>query len=206
MAIITLRGDYMNFKKSKYSKSKQIIAIVLAIIVPVIIYLGTYYYKISQIENHQVDVSTIVTDTLTDDIIISFSKKNLNEELEVYHKLTIGEMKKDLNVEFIKESDLTNILEDKGFRKIDFDNKNLSFEKIHDAGLKSNKYYIGDKDGYIAIFKTDLNGIAFIEKQSDITTAQTENYPKPDIDKIKGFERVFETREECEDALADYTG
>ncbi|MGL4991196.1 MAG: hypothetical protein ACRC57_08595 [Sarcina sp.] len=197
----------MNFKKSKYSKLKPIIAIGLAIIVPVIIYLGTYYYKISKTEiNNQVDVSTVVTDTLTDDIIISFSKKNLNQELEVYHKLTIGELKKDLNVDSIKESDLTNILEDKGFQKIDFDNKNLSFEKIQDAGLKSNKYYIGDKDGYIAIFKTDQNGVAFIEKQSDITNAQTENYPKPDIDKIKGFERVFETREECEDALADYTG
>lgn len=197
----------MNFKKSKYSKLKPIIAIGIAIIVPVMIYLGTYYYKILEIEDtNQVDVSTVVTDTLTDDIIISFTKKNLNEEFEVYHKLTIGEMKKNLNVDSIKESDLTNILEDKGFKKISFDNKNISFEKIQEAGLKSNKYYIGDKDGYIAIFKTDQNGIAFIEKQSDITTAQTENYPKPDVDKIKGFERVFETREECEDALADYTG
>lgn len=197
----------MDFNKLKKEKLKPIIAIVSVIVVFSVVYLGSYYYRLNQINatNTEQEVSGKKEDALDDNVIILFTRTTSDGKEEVYYRLTVGEMRKNLRLDNIKEEDLVKVLEAKGFKKNVTTDGSLSFAKVDGEGLASNKYYIGDKDGYIAIFKTDENGKAFIEKEGDISHAMTEHYPKPDVDKIKGFERIFDTREDCESALSDYT-
>ena len=70
--------------------------------------------------------------------------------------------------------------------------------------LEKNKYYIGEKDGYIAIFKTGEDGRAFIEKPEDVSTKKIEDLPEVDRNKIKNFEKKYDTREECEENITNY--
>ena len=199
----------MNFnRKSKYQKLKPIIAIVSSIVVFVGFYLGAYYYNLNKIEA----TSKIVEENrekeigLKDDVLINFTRKNDKGEDEIYYKITVGELKKTLKVEKIEKEELVKILAKKGYEKDNITDKSLSFSKVEGSGLKPNKYYIGDKDGKIAIYKTDDKGKAFIEKEEDISFLRTDDYPEPDIERIKSFAREFDTREECEEALDSYKG
>lgn len=70
-----------------------------------------------------------------------------------------------------------------------------------------NKYVVGIKDGYIAIFKTDDKGREYIENENkDITNIKTKLLPKEDVNLLtngnKDFQ--FDTREEAEGSLEDY--
>ena len=199
----------MNFNnKSKYQKLKPIIAIVSSIIVFAGFYLGAYYYNLNKIEA----ASKIVEEKkdkeigLKDDVLINFTRKNDKGADEIYYKITVGELKKTLKAEKIEEEELIKILSKKGYEKDNITDKSLSFSKVEGSGLKPNKYYIGDKDGKIAIYKTDGKGKAFIEKEGDISFLRTDDYPEPDIERIKSFAREFDTREECEEALDSYKG
>ena len=178
----------MNFNnKSKYQKLKPIIAIVSSIIVFAGFYLGAYYYNLNKIEA----ASKIVEEKkdkeigLKDDVLINFTRKNDKGADEIYYKITVGELKKTLKAEKIEEEELIKILSKKGYEKDNITDKSLSFSKVEGSGLKPNKYYIGDKDGKIAIYKTDDKGKAFIEKEEDISFLRTDDYPEPDIERIK---------------------
>lgn len=199
----------MNFNsRSKYEKLKPVIAIVSCIIVFAGFYLGAYYYNLNRIEatSKSVEDVKVKESGLTDDVLVNFTRKNEQGIDEVYYKITIGELKKTLKVEKIEEEELVKILAGKGYEKDSSKENSLSFSKAEGSGLTPNKYYIGDKDGQIAIYKTDENGKAFIEKPEDISFLRTNDYPEPDIERIKNFEREFDTKEECEEALDSYKG
>lgn len=199
----------MNFNsKSKYEKYKPVIAIVSSIIVFTTLYLGAYYYNLNITEDASkpVESTNVEVKGLKDDILVMFTRANDKGEDEVYHKITVLELKKALKVESIEEEELIKILSSKGYEKTKKGENSLSFSKSLGSGLKPNKYYIGDKDGYISIFKTDENGKAFIEKEEDISFLRTDNFPDPDIERITTFAREFDTREECEEVLDSYKG
>lgn len=200
----------MNFrsKMPKRDKLKPIIAIVSSVVVFATVYIGSYYYKINTIENAKdktTDVMMKDTKEFNDAAIIYFTRKNINNQDEVYYKVTVGEFKKKLNVKELSKEELIKVLEKEGYKKTEAKDGNLAFTKENGTGLEPNKYYIGDKDGYIAIFKTDENGNAFIEKQSDISNRRTKYFPAPDIELIEGFELKFNTRQECEEIIINYT-
>ncbi|MGL4655264.1 MAG: hypothetical protein ACRCWM_05175 [Sarcina sp.] len=199
----------MNFNsRSKYEKLKPIIAIVSCIIVFAGLYLGAFYYNLNKIEavNKNIEEAKAKETGLTDDILVNFTRKNAQGNDEVYYKITIGELKKTLKVEKIEEEELVKILGSKGYERDGSGENNFSFSKGEGVGLKPNKYYIGDKDGYIAIYKTDEKGKAFIEKPEDVSFLRTSDYPEPDIERIKSFAREFNNRAECEEALDSYKG
>ena len=83
------------------------------------------------------------------------------------------------------------------------DDYQMIFERA--AGtLEPNKYYIGDKDGYIAIYKSDVNGIPVIENEDDITQREVSLLMEIDQNMIRNYEMVFDTKEECEEALSNF--
>ena len=76
---------------------------------------------------------------------------------------------------------------------------------LNDMGiLEAGKYYIGEKDGYIAIFKAGEDGRPFIEKPEDVSTKKIEDLPEVDRSKISNFEKKYDTREECEENITNY--
>ncbi|MGL4761651.1 MAG: hypothetical protein ACRCWG_09325 [Sarcina sp.] len=199
----------MNFNsRSKYEKYKPIIAIVSSIVVFTVLYLGAYYYNLAQVkaQSKSVESTNVEVKGLKDDILIMFTRVNDKGEDEVYHKVTVSELKKALKVESIEQEELIKVLSTKGYEKTKKGENSISFSKVLGSGLTPNKYYIGDKDGYIAMFKTDENGKAFIEKENDVSFLRTNDFPDPDIERITTFAREFDTREECEEVLDSYKG
>lgn len=67
-----------------------------------------------------------------------------------------------------------------------------------------NKYVLGVKGNYLAIYKTDANGSMFIENESDITNIKVPTKSDYNIlvKGIKGFQ--CDTREEAEEKLGDF--
>lgn len=70
-----------------------------------------------------------------------------------------------------------------------------------------NKYVLGIKDGYIAIYKTDKDGNMFIENEKrDITDIKTDRLKQADIQLLNKGDKYFQcdTREDAEARLEDY--
>lgn len=200
----------MNLKKTlKNQKAKPIIAIALSIIVGSVFYLGSYYYNISKIEKANAVIAKQESDKkeaeLKSETIVKFNRKNKQGVSETYFQLTIGELKTKLKITKLTESELEKSLVEKGYKKYSSKDGEIIFTREDGAGLVPNKYYLGDKDGNVAIYKTDENGNAFIENDSDVSLKALYSLPKIDSDKIKEFELVFDNREDCEEALSGYT-
>lgn len=200
----------MNLKKTlKNQKAKPIIAIALSIIVGSVFYLGSYYYNISKIEKTNAVIAKQESDKkeaeLKSETIVKFNRKNKQGVSETYFQLTIGELKTKLKITKLTESELEKSLVEKGYKKYSSKDGEIIFTREDGAGLLPNKYYLGDKDGNVAIYKTDENGNAFIENDSDVSLKALYSLPKIDSDKIKEFELVFDNREDCEEALSGYT-
>ena len=198
----------MEFKKLiRDNKFKAVLAIILAVIVFSGVYLGSYYYnlgKIAKVNANVEQTNTENTNVLKDDIVIMFMKKNQQNIEEIYYQVTVGELKERLKLDKVSEKELETMLKEKGYSKVKSEDNKIIFTKEEGTGLTPNKYYLGDKDGNIAIFKTDENGKAFIEKPSDISVKKLYSLPKMDSDIIKSFGRQFDTREECEEELSAY--
>ncbi|WP_446897541.1 hypothetical protein ACSVC9_11030 [Clostridium sp. LBM24168] len=70
-----------------------------------------------------------------------------------------------------------------------------------------NKYVVGIKDGFIAIYKTDKDGNMFIEDSTrDITDIKTSRLKDKDIELLTEGDKYFQcdTREDAESRLEDY--
>lgn len=198
----------MEFKKLiRDNKFKPVLAIILAVIVFSGVYLGSYYYNLGKIAkvNANVEQTNVEnTNVLKDDIVIMFMKKNQQNIEEIYYQVTVSELKERLKLDKVSEKELETMLKEKGYSKVKSEDNKIIFTKEEGTGLTPNKYYLGDKDGNIAIFKTDENGKAFIEKPSDVSVKKLYSLPKMDSDIIKSFGRQFDTREECEEELSAY--
>ncbi len=198
----------MEFKKLiRDNKFKPVLAIILAVIVFSGVYLGSYYYnlgKIAKVNANVEQTNTENTNVLKDDIVIMFMKKNQQNIEEIYYQVTVSELKERLKLDKVSEKELETMLKEKGYSKVKSEDNKIIFTKEEGTGLTPNKYYLGDKDGNIAIFKTDENGKAFIEKPSDVSVKKLYSLPKMDSDIIKSFGRQFDTREECEEELSAY--
>lgn len=69
------------------------------------------------------------------------------------------------------------------------------------------KYVLGIKNGFIAIYKTDRQGNMFIENEKrDITHISTDRLKQEDIKLLTKGDKYFQcnTREEAEARLEDY--
>ncbi|WP_066872683.1 hypothetical protein [Clostridium mediterraneense] len=198
----------MEFKKLiKDNKFKPVLGIILAVIVFSGVYLGSYYYnlgKIAKVNANVEQTNAENTNVLKDDIVIMFMKKNQQNIEEIYYQVTVSELKERLKLDKVSEKELETMLKEKGYSKVKSEDNKIIFTKEEGTGLTPNKYYLGDKDGNIAIFKTDENGKAFIEKPSDVSVKKLYSLPKMDSDIIKSFGRQFDTREECEEELSAY--
>lgn len=70
-----------------------------------------------------------------------------------------------------------------------------------------NKYVLGIKNGFIAIYKTDKAGNMFIENENtDITDIKTKRLKEEDIKLLTKGDKYFQcnTREEAQSRLEDY--
>ena len=87
-----------------------------------------------------------------------------------------------------------------------FKNSQLIFVREYDR-YAPNKYVLGIKGDYLAIYKTDSDGNMYLENETlDITKRKIDNLKPQDIKMLTNGDKYFEcdTRDQAESILEDY--
>lgn len=143
------------------------------------------------------------TKALDDNMILVLMNEGVVEKEQ-----SISEFKKDNSIlTDINEQFIVNFFEANGYNLESLEDKKVVFVKDGTTNvLKPNKYYIGEKDGYFAIYKTDDKGNLSIENNDDIfKNSRTISFLKgKDLDEIKNFKYYYDTKEEAIEKLTSY--
>ena len=120
---------------------------------------------------------------------------------------TIADLKKELNIDGnLTQAELSKALQDKGYvLEIEF-NGEMKYKKDISKFIKPNKYYIGEKDGFLTIYKTDNDGTLLIENSEDVysNNKKVDNLREIDKNKINNFELEYESKEDAEESLSEF--
>jgi hypothetical protein len=177
--------------------------IILALIFSLTYYLSDKYITNKNAINNAIEASEIDrSNELSDSkkIYLFVGEKKEKE-------LTIAELKKELNIDGnLTQSELSKVLKDKGYAlEIESDGL-MTYKKNDSKSVKPNKYYIGEKDGFLAIFKTDKDGILLIENSQDVysNSKKVESLGELDKNKIKNFEFEFDSKDDAEENLSEF--
>lgn len=194
----------MNFDKIKNNKNiKTLVLILLGIFIFVGSYMLTYFYNNNKIQQTNSKVIEKKENPIGENLNVVFTRRTLDDHVVVDYRTTFLEMAKNENLEGKTIEEFISSVEKEGYELVSSNEEEIVF--LTDMGiLEKNKYYIGEKDGYIAIFKTGEDGRAFIEKPEDVSTKKIEDLPEVDRNKIKNFEKKYDTREECEENITNY--
>lgn len=185
---------------------KRIFAVMTILLV--IIFSLTYYFCDKYITKPIIDKenATVVNDdsgdNLSDETKVCLYSGDVKEE-----ELSLGDLEKQLNIgDDLNQAELSNALKDKGYVLVLTSEKELTFKRDPSQTVKPNKYYIGEKDGYLAIYKTDENGTLLIENSEDIykNSKTIDSLTPADITKIKNFKYEYDTKEEAEENLSEF--
>ena len=179
------------------------ITISLALIFTLTYCIADRYMMKKKAEKENTAVATQNTEkNIADDMkICLMSGDNTDEELSL----------KDLREKYNLDSALTinkicSALKAIGYELEDAGESELTFKREVSKSVKPNKYYIGEKEGYLAIYKSDDNGNLFIEKDSDVYRdhKKVEMLPEDDKIKISSFELEYDTKEDAEEDLSEF--
>ncbi|MBQ3420925.1 MAG: hypothetical protein IJH34_04520 [Romboutsia sp.] len=188
------------------SKKKLFIFITISLaLVFTLIYCIADRYMMNN-KNMKIDNTAIAAQNtekaVADDIKISLiSNDNSNEELSL----------KELKEKFNLDSDLTINKLCSELKKIGYEldaagESDLKFKKEDSKNTKPNKYYIGEKEGFLAIYKSDENGELAIEDDNDIyrENKKVEMLPEEDKNKISNFQLEYDNKEDAEEDLSEF--
>ena len=187
--------------------NKKRMFVVMTVLLAIIFSL-TYYFcdkyitkPIVEKENATV-VNNDSSNDLSDETKVCLYSGDVKED-----ELSLGDLKKQLNIgDDLTETELSKALKDKGYVLVLTSEKELTFKRDPSQTVKPNKYYIGEKDGYLAIYKTDENGTLLIENSDDVYNDRKtiDSLTPADITKIKNFKYEYDTKEEVEENLSEF--
>ncbi len=187
------------------SKKKLFIGMtmILVLIFFITYYLSDKYITNKNFKNNAVEASDInKNNQLSDNTkIYLFSGEKKEKEL------TIAELKKQLNIDGnLTKVELSKALSEKGYvLELNADGE-MTYKKDSSKAVKPNKYYIGEKDGFLAIYKTDKDGILLIENNEDVysNNKKVDNLREIDKNKIRNFEFEYDSKDEAEENLSEF--
>lgn len=193
--------------KLKFKFSKKNIAL-LSIALGALFFAGSYtvsyFYNREKIHEANAEIENEKQSiVLKDSYKIVLTKRTVDDEIIVENNLDVKTIKKELDVGELNVEQVVELYKQKGYSVSSTDDYQMIFERAVGT-LEPNKYYIGDKDGYIAIYKSDVNGIPVIENEDDITQREVSLLMEIDQNMIRNYEMVFDTKEECEEALSNF--
>lgn len=188
-------------------KKKILISMTIAL---AIIFSVTYYLCDIYITNN-----STISNQSSEATQVNGSKSELDDSVKVSlfagqkkeNELTIGDLKEELNINGeLTESELAAVLKDKGYALDVAANGEVVFRRDPSKALDPNKYYIGEKDGFLAIYKTDDSGVPLIESDADVfsNNKTVASLRDGDKDKIKNFEFKYDSKEEAEENLSEF--
>ncbi|NFF81634.1 hypothetical protein FC764_10375 [Clostridium botulinum] len=189
----------------KYNKKKLSIICILML---AILFSLTYYLVDRSVNNKnllQTSQEKINTDIevnkLEDSVKVSLFAGDKKES-----DMTVAQIKQQLNIDGdLTKDELIKILKNSGYALDITSNNQIMFKKDSSSNLEPNKYYIGEKDGYLAIYETDVNGNASVKNNEDIflDNKPVQNLREVDKNKIKNFELKYDTKDEAEESVSE---
>ncbi|WP_238884990.1 hypothetical protein [Clostridium sp. YIM B02551] len=195
-----------------FNKKKMIPLVVTAIIFLIGVFVISYtiaskYIEITNAaEKEKIDNKKLAdarNNILGDDVEIILKNKDKVEE-----SLTLKEYKSKNNIEgdLNREALLQDLKKDNYTLETEKDEQ-MVFNKISESKLTPNKYYLGEKDGYFAIYKADANGNPTIEdEKQDVFRdyKKVSQLNELDRNKITSFVFSFSTKDEAEEKLSEF--
>ena len=199
--------EYNNVEKNE--KKKRIRnKVTLFIVLLIVCFFSTYFIvdrltnsKNKDVNDNQSKTTVYNTNSLSDDMKIILKVDGIVETSE-----TLKEFKLDNNIDNVNEQFLVDYYASKGYRVESLSEKKVVLNKDEEVILEPNKYYLGEKDGYFAIYKSDENGKVFIEDESDVyrSSKMVNTIPKDDQEAIKSFKFGYDTKDEAKEILSGY--
>ena len=158
--------------EDKYINKK--LAIISGIIVFAIVgcFFATYFItdrltNPKYVNNNAEEEKTVYNNTkaLDDNMILILMNEGIVEKEQ-----SISEFKKENFITSeISQQFIVNFFEANGYNLEELQDEKVVFNKDGTTNvLQPNKYYIGEKDGYFAIYKTDADGKLTIENEDDV--------------------------------------
>ncbi len=193
---------------------KKVLLIFFAVGFSIIIFFVSYNITLRYYNENNNDISREVEQSVN-----SNNANEVNENAQIILKtktkdnktlldksLTFEDLKKIIGKDKIEKSDLQNYYSKLNYSIESFNENTIVLLRETTNVLNPNKYYLGEKDGFIALFKTDDKGNPKIEDdKNDISTKKVTDLSDIDQNKIINFQKVYDTKEEAEEDLSQYT-
>lgn len=198
-------------------RDKKKIRIIISLLLIICIFLFSYIfyitkYKDSNIshEKTQVNKNTPTNAVSVQSPVESTLSKNGKAVFKVKYKKS-GEIRieKEEGIGSLvgkSKNEIEEAFKDEGYKVEQMNASQVSLIREEDQ-YSPNKYVLGIKDGFIAIFKTDNAGNMFIEDgKRDITDIKIEKLKSEDIRLLTKGDKYFQcnTREDAKSKLEDY--
>lgn len=158
--------------ENKYTNKKLSIISGIIVTALVISFFGSYFItnrltNPKYANNTTEEEKTVYNNTkaLDDDMILVLMNQGVIEKEQ-----SISEFKKENSISSeINQQFIVNFFEANGYNLEELQDEKVVFSKDGTTNvLQPNKYYIGEKDGYFAIYKTDSEGNLTIENEDDV--------------------------------------
>lgn len=205
-------NDFQNSNQNDNNNRKKYSTVISIIVLLAICLAGTYFItdrltnpKYNETNKDMDEDKTVYnnTNTLDDNLLIV-----LMTDDKIDKQLSLKEFKKenDINVD-INQQFVVNYYTSDGYT-VDVlkDDKVIFKKESQTVTLQPNKYYLGEKDGFFAIYKTDSTGKPFIEEEKDvyINSKTVKSIPENDQEEIKSFKHSYDTKDEAKEMLSGY--
>lgn len=139
---------------------------------------------------------------LDNSILVVLYKDDIKEQ-----ETTLKELKKNLEVnEDLNEEDLSELLSGKGYVLDGVYDKQIIYRRSVKDSIEPNMYYIGECDGWIAIYTSDDEGnLTINDPQNDIIKEgkKFKNLTENDQTIIKNRELKFASKDEAEEKISE---
>lgn len=196
--------------ENKYTNKKLSIISGIIVFTLIISFFGNYFitnrltnpkYAKNSIDGEKTVYNN--TKALDDDVILILMNQGVVEKEQ-----SISEFKKENFISNdISQQFIVNFFEANGYSLEELQDEKVVFSKDGSINvLQPNKYYIGEKDGYFAIYKTDSEGNLTIENEDDVyRNSRTISFLKgEDLEDIKNLKHCYDTKDEAMEKLTAY--
>ena len=199
-----------NSQKENLNKKQKSAIIVALVTLLAITFCASYFitnYLINKNNKQNVEAQNenvfSSNEYLNDSIFITLKT---NDNVDMVDNLL--NIKKKLNLkEKLTEEELSLELSKDGYKLSEKNEEKLTFTRdkaIRSDVFEANKYYLGEENGYISIFKTDESGnVIESEKKVYSDSKPIVNLPETDQTYIKNHKFSFDSKEEALQKLSE---
>lgn len=199
-------NEFNNNEKKPVDKNKMV-KVLSAIAFLAILFCGTYFItdyvnnlnerKVQEDGSEKVVLNQTPQALKDSTVVILKTKDNIDSE----KKLSQLRVELGLTGDITKES-LARALQSKGYSLGEIKEDKLVFNRQSEHVLIPNKFYLGEKDGVLAIFKTNETGEP---KDIYVDKAPINILPEVNQQSLRNFEKYYDTEEEAHMRLTAYT-